>query len=943
MLCEINEAFIHNSCKKTAQLAKVVEMMETKSFYRSLEMNDLSNLHNSRINEVINQYFEASNNIYDDLVNFRKSIINDACTFYGQQYKTTKIIFSDLIRSAVDQYNAIRLENKAIKNEIAELNQKLTDMQKDYENNYKNFMDSVKKQSESCKRDINKSLIDNDKSYREKENALLSKYKQSLQQLSKERADTVNSIKIQIRKLLGREIYKRIEIFDNYKKRITALKSSNKQFRNEYNNVMKQRRNLSANFDFHKKDFIQEIKAVIKPMAKETQNVKRSMALENKSHSLDIQIIHKKLIEVRRKQSEELANIQMQINDIKHQINTSSTQFNTTQTKKNNLNESKRTAVIEQFRETYDMISSFNNETHSSIDSQFNLLNKFFKKMNCNQNENSTILKSEYDNFQSNIKFATSKFTKRYSSEKQGFKVVLTQKEEDFKKFAINLAVSSKRLVKKQQELNEVTKKMINHKSNEYENQRKEYEKSQYDPKIEYLNEHNNKQKIDLIDKREKEIEQLQRDLEKKAESILNNFSHDLEEKQKIIDSQNNFDNDSFTCQNFDFDEETKNHKSELKSLNTELYIANDRLERSTLLSNKTIENLNNQISKLDKEMRLLQRQHTNDCHEIINNIDVQIQFEQVSLNSKIDSLSKLYSEEENQRGVEIIEMLRKLRQVDSRNHDLINKSEKELSDVKLSLFNQIQNLKSDIEKYKNLENDLKAQLISKEKQQTKVINRYELETEQILNQMNMKIIEVKNQIEEEKQVIKQKISEYDVEVEQIEVEKLDNSQIIAKISAKREEIMKDFAFKKQYVEKQILMAKEENDELIQKFDNLYQEEKQKLNKEREEKENEMSQNLEPTKSTINQKLFDVDAKVNEIETKQLELIMQAFDIQSRDEEKQKEKITQKKINEMNEKINEEFIEFIEFLSENRPKKVVEPPPSSRANSSRRRKSRSPK
>lgn len=286
MLCEINEAFIHNSCKKTAQLAKVIEVMNGKAFDYGIEMKNLNTVHNDEIQRIVNDFIDTSNKIYDDLVDFRKLIINNACDDYGNRYKKIKLDYSDLIRNAIEQYNNIRLQNKDLKQHMADLQQNINFSFSNFTEKQLKILESIKKQNDSCRRDITRSLIIREREYKDKENKIISQFKQDIAQITKENGDIINKLQQQIKKMVGIEILKRISEFNKYKTEIAEIKAITKQIRQEHTNVIKQFKNLQANFQFHRNNFLNEIKNAIKPINKDQQSVKRNIMLENKSHTL---------------------------------------------------------------------------------------------------------------------------------------------------------------------------------------------------------------------------------------------------------------------------------------------------------------------------------------------------------------------------------------------------------------------------------------------------------------------------------------------------------------------------------------------------------------------------------------------------------------------------------------------------------------------------------
>ncbi|EAX98358.1 hypothetical protein TVAG_158180 [Trichomonas vaginalis G3] len=940
MLCEINEAFIHNSCKKTAQLAKVIEVMNGKAFDYGIEMKNLNTVHNDEIQRIVNDFIDTSNKIYDDLVDFRKLIINNACDDYGNRYKKIKLDYSDLIRNAIEQYNNIRLQNKDLKQHMADLQQNINFSFSNFTEKQLKILESIKKQNDSCRRDITRSLIIREREYKDKENKIISQFKQDIAQITKENGDIINKLQQQIKKMVGIEILKRISEFNKYKTEIAEIKAITKQIRQEHTNVIKQFKNLQANFQFHRNNFLNEIKNAIKPINKDQQSVKRNMMLENKSHSLDIQIQTKKLNEKRNFHEKEIFQLQNQLNDIRQKQQISANSFESNQQKKSNMSESKRIALKQQYDETISTITMLNEEARSKINGYQLISDKIFKKIGSNTNDNLDIVLDQKESFISSLDSMENKFRKRYEAEEKGFKILITKKEEQFKNFVANQIITINKNIKKQKELNEISIKMIRQQDSQNKLARDKMESQ--DTNIKELLVKNEPEMEERRKNLENKIKIFKSELENKAILVKNHFDSDLNEKVTSIKEKNRIELENLE---FNFDSELNSHKNNVsriaKLLNDEIA----KVDQSKTFASRKIEALDSQISKITKEIRKLNRQKISEENDITNSFQMQIQVEQVPLNTKIDQLSKLYTDEENLKGIEIIDSIRKLRMTQNKNRDIINNHEKELQDLKTKFSQEIQKMKENLEKIKGnyFENELIEKLKDKEKEAELKIKNYEEETENILNSLKSKIETTKIQIEEQKKQITDQIEQYSKPIDPFVLEKPDNSEILEKISSKKEEIIKEFNVKKQYVEKQLEITQNEQNELISNLNQLFDKEQQKISDELKEMDTEISKNLVPVKENAKNNILEIDSRISAADTKELDYIMRLFDPQTRIEEKLQISAEKTKSNEKLEKITEEFISFIDFLSDDKPKKIVEPPPSTRVTSSRRRKSHSSK
>ena len=102
-------------------------------------------------------------------------------------------------------------------------------------------------------------------------------------------------------------------------------------------------------------------------------------------------------------------------------------------------------------------------------------------------------------------------------------------------------------------------------------------------------------------------------------------------------------------------------------------------VEQSKQIAEKTVNQLDHEISMIDKKMRKFKRSTKSSINEIDKEYEMKIQVLQIDLNNKIENLSKLYTKEENDRGCEIIEAIRKIKETQNQqlNRSLFLSNEK--------------------------------------------------------------------------------------------------------------------------------------------------------------------------------------------------------------------------------------------------------------------------
>jgi hypothetical protein len=121
----------------------------------------------------------------------------------------------------------------------------------------------------------------------------------------------------------------------------------------------------------------------------------------------------------------------------------------------------------------------------------------------------------------------------------------------------------------------------------------------------------------------------------------------------------------------------------------------------------------NTELTSIDKGKRQLQRRIETETRAIDDQYERKIQIAQVDLQKTIDHIAKFYSDEENRRGCEVIEFMRKVRESRNRTDDLLKRKAKELASLRRENLEGEDQLRHEIEqvKAKSQVNSLQQQL----------------------------------------------------------------------------------------------------------------------------------------------------------------------------------------------------------------------------------------
>ena len=92
-----NEAFFHNSCKKVAQLVKVISLMADNQLDRQNEQLDLQKRYEMEVKRCFADVVKQANEVHIGLIKYRKACIDKSCGDFGVLYKQLKHQYNDYV------------------------------------------------------------------------------------------------------------------------------------------------------------------------------------------------------------------------------------------------------------------------------------------------------------------------------------------------------------------------------------------------------------------------------------------------------------------------------------------------------------------------------------------------------------------------------------------------------------------------------------------------------------------------------------------------------------------------------------------------------------------------------------------------------------------------------------------------------------------------------
>ena len=316
----------------------------------------------------------------------------------------------------------------------------------------------------------------------------------------------------------------------------------------------------------------------------------------------------------------------------------------------------------------------------------------------------------------------------------------------------------------------------------------------------------------------------------------------------------------------------------------------------------KKIAHLDSEIAHLEKLKRQLERKKKTESQSIDEEYERKIQVEQVHLREKVDNIAKLFDAEENKRGIEIIEAIRKVKETNNHTDDFLNRKRHELQSLVAEYDKTIDDLRKEINMYNG---DQKEEELAKAIEKTKadmVQSVDAIKERQKKEQNNSKEL-MKSQEKANadafrnlEQQSKSSNDEYQKEIARIKEQR---QKVLAETEKAKQECQREFDAKKEKLHKdhavaidrmkaRITAAHKLRDEMSQKYE---AERAKAVQKNQEEIEQRSQENVSSNANMFSQAgktSEDLSIKISELSKQQTDVELQIIDPQVRETEKRK-------------------------------------------------------
>ena len=820
LIAEKNEAFNHNSCKKLAQLSKVVYVMLSKKQSRKDQIRDLRKDFDSEIEFLLKNYNHELQQIFDELYKFRKSCIRSNCKEYGVFYKQMKSEFQSFINGRKGKYADLLEEVRQLIKDINNFQMnalKLAAQFIDYSSQFESEIEKKRKPLTPTSQDVRhavrhiyEKIVDLEDHMGEIDERVRDEYFIKTRDLKLQNKKDIQNLRSDFKHDLK-----------DKKHQIISLNHETRKIGFRYNEI------VQSHSDFMKNEYRKRCKLI----SDTTQEVK---SIQNEIDQLSTQPIDDYKIILRNLQEKRALNhaqfrqifeqLKKELHNAKHHrhnINRAKTSEMSRKEKEYYKKHKKRT---QQYLHQQNKLIEFHNYCKNFIDKGLEDSNKLLYT-----------LQVLIERSLSNEKLKSKKMRlsyKRYSaSASSSFKEMQQQYLETIDSNVGEFNVIKSRLQfnfrDEMNTINELKKNLEERKAAQKKeiNAAKDKVKHDYDAAKEKLIARLQKKKDD----NSKSYSQKDKLNRKRITDVETNLKNELKKKEEKIESANNqkFTELKNSFGELNFKKEEEEHKLNVIKLNAKVNYWNQHVSETQKNAENKVDYYEKQIKSLNKSIRKFKRAVKSERIKLDENYEIQIQIRQVDIKDKIDNLSKLYSKEENERGTEIIYEIRKVNETKNRTLNLLIRKQREKEKMISDQNEKKEQMKKTISDYENnvFESNLRAQLQEKRE----YLDQYVSEDYQKLAK---KISELNNQIAQNKSTYQKYLND---------------------IKASRESEMKAFKENEHALKKQKDQINHQKNEKIKAIDTEYRANLKKMKDEHQRQVTSIKQRIEHAQKQYNE------------------------------------------------------------------------------------------
>ncbi|OHT01560.1 hypothetical protein TRFO_31535 [Tritrichomonas foetus] len=714
MFTNKEEAFEHNSCKKIAQLSKVIFSMQAIKQDRRDEKKALHKEFDKVVSDFLEEHQSCLKHIFHELCKFRKACISNSCSEFGKDYKMTKNDF-------IEFYNKTNAKFLDILNEFKKLHSEVSTIQSNSLQACSNFLEY----SEMLEKDLkirqhqpvsNQKVLDSINPVNQKISNYENEMNGHLKDTQNDFKKLMNDMKAQSNKNIQQEINKVYPVLKNLLKKVLNLKAEIFGLRENRSHLLEAHSIVARNHLKARNRIIAETNQTLRNMEKQkVVLLNRLNVVTNPSNLTKVSQqlynercnkfkIFKQKYDALKKESHQYKHnrhqIQRSFGSIDHKTRTEYAKKANVQDRKFNEEKDKlllvqgycRKYIATAFKDTDRLLDLLNQYVNHSIIAENQMISRMQFKIEQKKIAQQAICESSKHLYQDVLNSHNDIVMKRIEE--------LLKNDIDKEEVIVN------RLKKELETQNHEHQQKIESKNAKILQDIKNYQDS-CEQRI-LSREEDNKNIIS----RKLEIKQ------RATVKIADKFAEELKVVEEKIVSQNKDKLSEYEYKNtlptpVNLMPEYVEHQKNKEKINAKINFWNQSIAQTQLLAERKIKALDQQVSQLDKQMRQYQRYVKSQIQRIDEDYEMKIQVVQVGLNHKIENLSKLFTKEENSRGVDIIDGIRRVKEAENRKLNFLLRKRRETEEILNEINISIKEKENKIQEYNNCkqENEILAKI----------------------------------------------------------------------------------------------------------------------------------------------------------------------------------------------------------------------------------------
>jgi hypothetical protein len=381
----------------------------------------------------------------------------------------------------------------------------------------------------------------------------------------------------------------------------------------------------------------------------------------------------------------------------------------------------------------------------------------------------------------------------------------------------------------------------------------------------------------------------------KRIREMNANFEKDIAQKQAAADAQSETRLREFEASLRSeslFASETKAHEIGFNTTKAKLNFADRQIGQVREEHGKKVGVLTAEMSRLEKAKRQFERRRKTELQGIDENYETKIQVEQVRVRNAMDNLAKLYDADENQRGREIIEAVRKIRETNSHVEDYISRHLHELEVLRQDCMKTSARLRESIANLRGSvqERDLELRIADGQKAKTSALAAIESEMKARLDSLGHQLRQQTSSNQESLRDV-EKATEIDLtdfkgrseaiakdagDLAAAEASQL--QKIESEFQQHREKVNRDHKAEMEKVNQRIVSAARQRDELLAKNNTEKESEKTKTRRELEQRRAENANSSRNAFTRVRAKSEDLSNTIGDLSKKVTDAELRMFD-----------------------------------------------------------------